>query len=283
MTTPDDPTIALLERDLAQLARPTETDKAFRLALRSQLAQQLTQPPQLRHQPGRIRRNSRLRLAFGAGSIACLAAVAAIAFLGTSGAGGSSAADAAILRQARAAVTPPANMILHVKMVSQLGSSQVVGEWWQQTSAPYAGRWIKGTPGHQDEAADNGTTSFSYDAASNTIYQRPDTAPPRFSDPLSQIRNELASGNARVLGTTTINGAPLYKIALPNNLVGYFDTTSYKPLYLDDPQRNGGTVRFSISDLEYLPTTADPNALSLSAQHPTARIDSNPNDWPGAK
>jgi hypothetical protein len=41
-------------------------------------------------------------------------------------------------------------------------------------------------------------TSFSYDPATNTIYGRPDSSPPAFSDPISAIRKELAAGQAQV-------------------------------------------------------------------------------------
>jgi hypothetical protein len=56
-------------------------------------------------------------------------------------------------------------------------------------------------------------------------------------------------------------------------VVGYFDTTSYRPRYLDNPQADGSVVRTRVVSYEELPMTPD-NAklLSITAQHPDARV-----------
>jgi hypothetical protein len=276
MKTPDDSKLWLLERDLTQLAEPRATDEALRLAVRAELEKRL--------QPRRRRSRLRLRIAFGAAAVVAVAATALVALIGTGGSGGPSAADAAILHHALRAVTLPANMILHEKVVLVGAATPFMGEWWQETSPPYAGRWTKGQPGHLGEGSDNGTTSFSYDPSTNTISQQPDSAPPTFTDPLSQIRQELNDGRAHRVGTAVINGASLYKIDLPNGLVGYFDKTNYRPLYLDDPQRDGSVVRLKVVDLRYLPMTpANQQLLSITAQHPSARLDTNPGGAPAGK
>ena len=179
-------------------------------------------------------------------------------------------------------MTRPANQIVHTKVVGAQNGVTVAAEVWRQTSPPYAGRGIKGPLGHQDEFSDNGTTSIEYDPATNTIYEHPDSSsPPAFTDPVAQVRQELASGQAQVNGTVVIEGASVYKIDMPHGLVGYFDTRSYSPRYVDAPQRDGTVVRLRVVAYEYLPMTAsNRDLLSVTAQHPSARIDTNPNDAP---
>jgi hypothetical protein len=224
-----------------------------------------------------------MRIAAGVAAVSAAAAIALVALVGSTGSGGPATADAAIINHALRAVTPPAGEILHTKVVGTQNGVTVAAEAWLQTAPPYAGRGIKGPVGHQEEFSDNGTTSSDYDPATNTIYERPDSAPPQaFTDPVGQVRQELASGHAQVNGTVVINGASLYKIDLPHGLVGYFDTRNYAPRYLDDPQRDGTVVRLRVVVYEYLPmTSANRDLLSVTAQHPGARIDTNPSDAPG--
>jgi hypothetical protein len=278
MTSNDHQKQALLERDLYELSRPRESDETLRLALRAELAKRAR--PLAASKP---RRRPAVRIAFAATALAALATAAVIALIGTGGSGSPDVASAAIIRHTLKAVTPPANTILHMKAVGVNGAN-VSGEWWQQTSPPHASRGIKGPLGHQGEFADNGTTSFTYDSATNTIYQRPDSAPPQYSDPLSQIRELLNSGQAQVLGIVEIDGLSLYKIELPEGVIGYVDKADYRPVYVDEPQRNGEVVRLHILEIGYLPSTPrNLSLLSMSAQHPDARVDTNPRDWPNGK
>ncbi len=264
-----------LEHDLKNLAEPQEADERLRLAVRAELVEQLQLRP--------IRRR-RMRLALTSAALATAAIVVAIlALVGTGGSGGPAPADAAIIHLAIKAVSSPANEILHVRVDGVQNGTAIVGEWWQQTSPPYASRGIKGEVGHQGESSDDGHTTFEYDPSTNTIYERPDASPPTFTDPISQIREELRNGDAQVEGVVVIGGASLYKIDLPNGLVGYFDRNTYLPRYLDDPQRDGSdVVRLHVTTYEYLPLTQSNRALlSVTAQHPGARIDTNPGDAPG--
>jgi hypothetical protein len=266
MTMPDDSNLELLERDLTALAARGEDDERLRLALRDELG------ATLRPRPARRRFSMRSTLG-AAAAMAAAATVALVALLGTGGSDGPASASAAIVHHALEAVTPPANEILHTAVVGVQNGSTVLGETWQETSPPFASRGMKGEPGHQGEFADDGTTSFQYDPATNTIYEQPDSSRPTFTDPMSQVRRELAGGKAEVTGTVTIGGVPLYKIDLPYGLVGYFGIGDYRPRYLDDPQRDGSVVRLRVAAYEYLAVTPSNRALlSVTAQHPSARI-----------
>jgi len=266
MTMHDDPNLRLLEHDLRQLAEPHNDDERVRLALRAQLAAQSS--------TRRSRRRLPTRLVVGVATAAAAAAITLVALVGSAGSPGPTAADAAIIHHALGAITPPANAILHVKVVGVQNGITVEGETWQQTGAPYASRAIKGPIGHEGEAGDDGTTSYNYDPSTNTIYEQPDSSPPTFADPVSAVRQELANGDAQYRGTVTIAGTALYKIALPHGLVGYFQESNYQPRYLDDPQRDGTVVRLRVVEYEYLPlTAANRDLLSVTAQHPTAPIE----------
>ena len=79
-----------------------------------------------------------------------------------------------------------------------------------------------------------------------------------------------------------IGGSSLYKIDLPYGLIGYFATNDYRPRYMDDPQRDGSMVRVRVAAYEYLPMTSSSRTLlSVTAQHPTARIVTSSNSGSG--
>ena len=264
-----------LERELQALSKPHEADERLRLAIRRQLVEQ--------SQPQARRRLSKRTWIVSAAAAAAVAAVV-VALVGTNGSGGPTPANAAIIHHALRAVTPKADCILHVKVVGMQNGVAIAGEWWQETSAPYASRGIKGPIGHEGESADDGTTSFTYDPGTNTIFEQPDSRPPTFEDPVSQVRKELEAGDAQVVGTAVLDGVSLYKVDLPHGLVGYFDQTNYRPRYLDNPQRDGTVVRLRVVAYGYLDMTQSNRALlSITAQHPTGRIDSNPSDAPSGK
>lgn len=277
-----------LERDLKTLAEPREADERLRLAIRTQLADRWQVRPKRRFR-------ARLALAVAAVSAAAVA-VTMVTLIGTSGTGGPASADAAIIHHAIQAITSPANVIVHVKETGLQNGTPIAAEWWQQTSPPYAIRLIKGpvdgqseaanpaikSPvGHRQESAKDGTTSSWYDASTNTIYQRPDSSSPTLIDPLSTVREQLASGSSHVAGTVTIDGLSLYKIELPNGVVGYFDHTSYRPVYVDNPQRDGSVIRMRVTTYEELSMTPEnEQLLSITAQHPRASVDTNPTKAP---
>jgi hypothetical protein len=278
MTIHDDSDLELLERDLWKLAEPQDDDERVRLALRRQLAGRLRPRPRPR---------LRLRIAAGVSAVSAAAAIALVALValaGSAGSGGPAAANAAIIHHALRAVTPPAGEILHAKVIGNQNGVTFGAEVWRQTDPPYAGRAIKGPLGAQQESSNNGTTYSEYDPATNTVYEHPDPSPPSApNDPVAQVRQELASGQAQVNGTVVIEGTSLYKIDLPRGFVGYFDTSNYAPRYVDAPQRDGTVVRFRVLVYQYLPmTAANRDLLSVTAQHPGARIDTNPSDAPAS-
>jgi hypothetical protein len=165
-------------------------------------------------------------------------------------------------------------MIVHVKETGVQNGTPVSVEWWQATRPPYAMRMIKGAGANLHEGADDGSTSFQYDAGTNTLDKRPDGSRSLgLVDPLEIVRHQLAQGHAKVAGTVTIDGASLYKIELPRGVVGYFDTTNYRPRYVDNPQGDGSVVRTRVDTYEELPMSAEnEKLLSITAQHPDARV-----------
>jgi hypothetical protein len=157
----------------------------------------------------------------------------------------------------------------------------IEAEWWQQTSPPYAERVLKGRVGDVTEQAADGMTASEYDPVTNTIYQHPDASPLTLIDPISAVRTQLESGNAQVAGSVVIDGASLYKIALPNGVIGYFDEKDYLPVYIDNPQDDGTVVRTRVVAYDEVPATAEnEQLLSLAAQHAGARINTDPKAVP---
>ena len=147
------------------------------------------------------RRHLRRAVAFGT--------PAGLAALGLSlalvlGAGSTpSPADAAILASAQGALTPPPDSVFHVAATIAVGSSP---------AQPYA-LWTAGSSyrfikfGY--EAAWNGTTMSSYDAASNTMYvgiYSPPNHPP--VDTAATIRSLISSGQAQVEVRPSSTGSP---------------------------------------------------------------------------
>ncbi len=257
-----------LDRDLEMLAEPRGGDERLRLAIRARLGEQMLVHPRRRRRPWR---------GVGWAAVAAAAIAAAIVSLGwPGGSAAPSAADAAIIRHALRAITSPANEIVHVKETGVQDGTPVAAEWWQQTSPPHALRMIKGPEGQQVEAADDGASSVRYDAATNTVTETPVSSAPALVDPIASVREQLAHGGAQVAGTAMIDGKVLYKIELPTGVVGYFDTADYRPMYLDNPQRDGSVVRTRVVTYEVLPMTpANAKLLSISAQHPGARVRTN--------
>jgi hypothetical protein len=252
-----------LERELKTRAEPQADDEQLRLAVRASLDEHLGRLPSRRRRTG---------LALGSAALA--AATLAAAIVALTGTGGSSSANAAVLAHVAHAISTPADIIVHVRETAvQRDGTPVAAEWWQETDAPYAIRLIKGPVGQEVESASDGTTSSQYDSATNTIYQQPDSKSPTLIDPIESVRAALTSGTAQVAGTVTIDGRSLYKIELSNGVVGYFDRTSYRPVYLDNPQRDGSVVRAEVTTYEELALTlVNEKLLSVAAQHPGARV-----------
>ena len=120
-----------------------------------------------------------------------------------------------------------------------------------------------------------------WDPATNTIHEQATTKQPKsVEDPLAEVRAELRAGNARVVGSTTVDGKDTYKIQFEDkngydsqSLIAYVDKDTYRPILLSDPQGNGSVVQLRVVALEYLPATpANMRLLSLTALHPDATV-----------
>ena len=232
------------------------------------------------------RHAARRRTARRTARLAVPAVLAAV--LGTSltlmpGAGpGIRPADAAVLTAVEAALTPPAGTILHERAMVTVGNEPPERyEAWIEASAPGATRVIK----EGWEGAWDGKTFSTYDQASNTITVG-GYIPGHAVDIAATLRSLIASGQARVTGTTVVDGVPARTLAisgLPGGRVGGAVNGTYDvtlsddyPLLVQTTLDCGSgpcteTLRFQT--YEYLPATpANLALLNLETQHPTATI-----------
>ena len=144
-----------------------------------------------------------LRRAVAIGTPAGLAALGLSLALVLGAGSTPSPADAAILASAQGALTPPSNSVFHVAATIAVGSSPA--QPYELWSAGSSYRFIK----FGYEAAWNGTTMSSYDAASNTlyvgIYSPANHAP---VDTAATIRSLISSGQAQPLVRPSSTGSP---------------------------------------------------------------------------
>ena len=198
-----------------------------------------------------------------------------------------SPADAAILASAQGALTPPPDSVFHVAATITVGSSpaQAYALWTAGSSY----RFIK----FGYEAAWNGTTMSSYDAASNTLYvgiYSPPNHPP--VDTAATIRALISSGQAHVAGSADVDGVPAYVLSLSGlpeggGLAnGTYDVakSDYHPLLIQTTvacQQGLCSETVQFQTYEYLPETpANLSLLDLRTQHPGATV-VNANGVPG--
>src|SRR5580700_4188194 len=220
-----------------------------------------------------------LRRALALGTPAGLAALGLSLALVLGAGSTPSPADAAILASAQGALTPPPDSVFHVAAMMTVGSSPA--QRYELWSAGTSYRFIK----FGYEAAWNGTTMSSYDAASNTmyvgIYSPPNHAP---VDTAATIRSLISSGQAHVAGSTVVDGVPAYVLSLSGlpeggGLVnGTYDVakSDYHPLLVQTTvggQQGQPPLTVHFSAYEFLPETpANLSLLNLSAQHPGATV-----------
>jgi hypothetical protein len=109
------------------------------------------------------------------------------------------------------------------------------------------------------------------------------TADPTSAGFRGQILALLRSGEARVVGHRTIDGADTIAIASADGRTTYYvDPDTYRPVELDTRGTDGGTaLRFRT--YETLDLAANRSLLSLTARHPDAKVDRNQADYRAAE
>jgi hypothetical protein len=208
-----------------------------------------------------------------------------------------------IVERAVAALDPGENAIIHVKISGHEGSkggysSDWTEESWSRTTAPYASRLVQAFEGSPvtENVQDNTGFAQVYDAATNTIYQPPQSGVFRTEGDQSDVYREmilemLNSGEAVVEGSETIDGQDCLRIASTKGYGTAADGTPYGTWYLVDKDtmnpvewrmtRDGGKVVNMHFDIyEQLPATDENLAfLDLAAQHPGAAFNTSLEDY----
>jgi len=220
----------------------------FRGQLHAAVARDLSR----RHGPLTVlaRLRPRRRRGFVAYAVGAAAAVALTVALVTAG-GPAQSADAAILRHVAAVLTPPAGTILHEKGTIDLpGQAAKSFELWAQADPPYGVTYKLGSDG-------SAVRGYHFNSsATGPAVHSPDSdhAP---LDAAATLRALVQSGNASVVGTTTIDGVAAYELQVsdaPNATLdgtAYVAQSDYRPLLIQTT--NLETI--SYSTYEYLPAT----------------------------
>jgi hypothetical protein len=244
--------------------------------------------------------NRRRRLIWQGALVVGAAAIvlAVLSIVNVFGAGGPS-----IVEKAVAALDPSANAIIHVKITgTESGAggyqSTSVEESWASTESPFTRRDVQAFEGSPVVETVQDTTGFAqtYDAATNTIYQPPQSGVFQLSGDQSDsyrqmILDLLTSGDAVVEGNDTIDGQKVIRIAATKDYGTSADGTKYGTWYYVDPDtknpvawhltRDGGkVVDFHFDVYEQLPATdSNSKLLDLAAQHPGAALNTSLEDY----
>ncbi len=225
---------------------------------------------------------------------AAIVVLAVLSIVNLFGPGGPSLVEKAV-----AALDPREDAIIHVKISGhETGKDGYVSDWteesWALTSSPYTRRDVQAFSGSPVTESVQDSTGFAqvYDAATNTIYQPPQSGvfqveggqPDPYRDMILEL---LQSGDAVVEGTETIGGRECTRIAATKDYGTAPDGTKYGTWYLVDAgtkdpvewrmTRDGGKavqIRFDV--YEQLPATPENLALlDLAVQHPGANLDTS--------
>lgn len=202
-----------------------------------------------------------------------------------------------VVERATAALTSSEGAVLHVVAVSSAGntiSSRI--ELWQQTRPPYDQRLIASVGSRQYEVATIDGSTRLYDPSTNTITSAPRAGvntkqlPPAKADASKPIGNPvdagadpfrgkilalLESGKAEEAGRITIDGRQAIRmVSTMRDMELLVDAQSYEPVEWRFTT-NGVRTTTRFPTYEHLGPESLPS-LSLTAQHPDARIDNDP-------
>jgi hypothetical protein len=172
-------------------------------------------------------------------------------------------------------------------------------ETFQQTSPPYLARTIdkrlpgtppgtEGTWGIGGEAIYDPTTNTIYDAATPksapgaqilTPAQQPWMLEPHMAQYIPSLKAKLASGTARVDGRAAVDGRVALRIKFAgSDEIDYVaadgSMVPIKTIQSTGPSGDGQLINVYYT-FEYLTAEGNAGLLSLTAQHPSARIDRN--------
>jgi hypothetical protein len=203
---------------------------------------------------------------------------------------------AAVLVRTHTAVTPRPGWILHERDEARQvepGSGLYVhttSELWAQNASPYRFRKIivaGGSPPLEIGGTGKPRRVLVFDPQTNTLY-RADTlvrtsANGTFKDTATQLRDAIATGKAKVIARTKINGRTAYRIQLrilsgAMEMTVFVDAATYRPIRLETPglplrgKAGPSTSVITYSTYEYVaPTAANRRIADIQARHPTAK------------
>ncbi|HEX6699473.1 MAG TPA: hypothetical protein VF101_01970 [Gaiellaceae bacterium] len=224
-------------------------------------------------------RGRRLRVVKLAAVPAVVAAAALVALTRSSGPGALDAARAAV-------GSFPAGTIVHFTSVTHDPSGAISGrtELWGATSPPYAFRSIiRDDDGTMIEQGASGDAMTQYDPA-GVVYVRTlaggiaeGTRPADFAESADQIRADLADGTARDVGEVSVGGTKLHRFVVSPSGGGTCTYDVQPETYYGVAMTCAGLPTGSIAERwDYLPRSGNETLLSVTAQHPGARVETAP-------
>jgi hypothetical protein len=254
---------------------------------------------------------ARGRVRVTAASVAAAAAVAVIVLALDGGTPAVQSASAKTISGALRALTAPAASILHIDTTSiQISTGHPTYVWeqdvYEQLSPPYRTRTLDkklpGTPPGTEGVDGARIGEQTYNPTNNTIYDptipKPKPQPgvqmltpaqearlfqPFMAQYIRSLRAKLASGAARVDGRAIVDGRAAIKIHfVGSDEVDYVAADgSYTPIktIYGTPSSADGQLINIYHAFEYLPMRGNASLLSLTAQHPTARVDTSLADF----
>ncbi len=167
-------------------------------------------------------------------------------------------ADAAILHGVAAALTPPAGTALHeTGTITLPGQAAQSFDLWAQSDAPHGVTYGVGPVG----GAVSGHEARTNSSATAPAVLDPDSSDHAPLDAAATLRALAQSGNASVVGTTTIDGVAAYELDVSGapdatlDGTAYVAQSDYRPLLIQTT--SGETI--SYSTYEYLPASAYPS------------------------